>query len=87
MASMVRCYCNLPECLAASGGVPTCVSKLGCYSEIHPKLPGFKPVTTTTSGPDASTLVRAPEEYIEGRLALAKNDGSHFYGCLDYLPV
>jgi len=41
-APMLTCYCNLPECMVDVGGDGTCSTRLGCYSEVQPIIPGIE---------------------------------------------
>jgi len=93
-APMISCYCNLPECLAAAGGDGTCSTRLGCYSEVQPIIPGVeeeivtptvtesnKTVNGSSVSPIVSELVQAPAVATTEHAAVIRGS----YGCLDHL--
>lgn len=87
---MIRCYCNMPACLAATGGVRTCTTRLGCFSQLQPNFPNLDgtvthPVSTTTTQ-KMTTLI--PEEFdVEAAIYGNDNALNGDYGCLDFLPT
>lgn len=91
---MIVCYCNLPECLVAAGGDGTCSTRLGCYSEVLPIIPGIEeeivtPAVTesnkTANGSSVSPII--PELEMAPVVATTEHAtairGS--FGCLDQL--
>jgi len=93
-APMLTCYCNLPECLVAAGGDGTCSTRLGCYSEVQPIIPGIKeeimtPAKTesikTSNGSAVSPIIpeldNAPVAVTTEHAAAIRGS----FGCLDQL--
>lgn len=86
---LIRCYCNLPDCLDATHGMPVCYTRQGCFSRIKTNV-------TELSGPSklldpypAPTTPRPIPKVFDERLLMSKTDhevnGAH--GCLDLLPT
>lgn len=87
---MIRCYCNLPECLAASGGVPTCTTRLGCFSELKPISFPNNDGTTAPSTSLPVTIVPIPSEFDDEMAASMVVDEEALrakYGCLELIPM
>ncbi|XP_022176167.1 uncharacterized protein LOC111037741 [Myzus persicae] len=93
-APMISCYCNLPECSVAAGGVGTCSTRLGCYSEVQPIIPGIEeeivtPAPTksnnTANGSAVSPII---PEFEQSPAAATTEHASVIrgsFGCLDQL--
>lgn len=95
-APMISCYCNLPECLVAAGGDGTCSTRLGCYSEVRPIIPGFhdeivtptvtesnKTANGSSVSPIISELVKAPTVATTEHATVIRGS----FGCLDQLNL
>lgn len=93
-APLISCYCNLAECLVAAGGVGTCSTRLGCYSEVQPIIPGIEVETVTPTvtesnkttnvsfaSPIISELVKAPVVATTEQAAAIRGS----FGCLEQL--
>lgn len=91
-SNLIRCFCNLPKCLEASGGVQTCTTKLGCFSELQPVLPRFDgvPSQSKTTTPSPITDVPIPKVLDDEAAASALVDENALrakYGCLELMPM
>jgi len=88
-APMISCYCNLPQCLEATGGDGTCSTRLGCYSEVQPIIPGFEEETDSIDILANSSIISPVFSQFVKALAVATTKhaaairGS--YGCLEQL--
>ncbi|VVC27293.1 Hypothetical protein CINCED_3A001250 [Cinara cedri] len=90
-APLIRCYCNLPVCLTATGGMPVCHTRQGCYSRIQmsvSELTGPSQVADPTTPTTTTTIQSIPDEFDE-RLIMSNMDHviNGAYGCLDLLPT
>lgn len=89
-STMIRCFCNLPKCLEATGGVQTCTTKLGCFSELQPILSHFDGVPSQNITTSSTTDVPIPKELDDEAAASAMVDENALrakYGCLELMPM
>ncbi|VVC35083.1 Hypothetical protein CINCED_3A005852, partial [Cinara cedri] len=83
---LIRCYCDLPECLIATDGMPFCHTRQGCFSRIQTSV---SELTGSTQVTDSTTITTTdqplPEEFDEEPVMSNTINGT--YGCLDLLPT